>query len=62
MSDHGDGPVLVTVNYRVPPARLDELAELITYLEGHRRRTGAAMALHTLQPPGDVNHSRGEDL
>jgi MFS family permease len=35
-----DGPVLVTVNYRVPLARLDEFSELANYLEGHRRRTG----------------------
>jgi MFS family permease len=121
-----DGPVLVTVNYRVPLSKLDEFSELITYLEGHRRRTGSyqwglfrdlsdserfvetflvsswaehlrqhhrrtvrseeqmqrirpfveppgvghylstasegAMALHTLQPRDDVDHSRGEDL
>ncbi len=35
-----DGPVLVTVSYRVPPPHLDEFGEIMRYVEGHRRRTG----------------------
>jgi len=35
-----DGPVLVTVNYRVALDRLDEFIEIMEYVEGHRRRTG----------------------
>jgi MFS family permease len=36
-----DGPVLVTVTYRVPTAQLDEFAKVMRYIEPHRRRTGA---------------------
>jgi hypothetical protein len=35
-----DGPVLVTVTYRVPAPHLDEFGEIMRYVEGHRRRTG----------------------
>ena len=35
-----DGPVLVSVPYRVPVAKLDEFSSLMQYIEGHRRRTG----------------------
>ena len=35
-----DGPVLVTIAYRVPLDRLAEFSELMDYVEGHRRRTG----------------------
>ena len=35
-----DGPVLVSVPYRVPVAELDEVSVLMQYMEGHRRRTG----------------------
>jgi MFS family permease len=35
-----DGPVLVSVPYRVPLDDLDEFDELMRYIEGHRRRTG----------------------
>jgi hypothetical protein len=35
-----DGPVLVTVSYRVALDRLDEFIEIMEYVEGHRRRTG----------------------
>jgi MFS family permease len=35
-----DGPVLVSVPYRVPVAKLDEFSTLMQYIEGHRRRTG----------------------
>lgn len=35
-----DGPVLVSINYRVPPERLDEFGELMRWIELHRRRTG----------------------
>jgi predicted MFS family arabinose efflux permease len=37
---HDDGPVLVTVTYRVPTERLDEFAALMEPVEQHRRRTG----------------------
>jgi MFS family permease len=36
-----DGPVLVSVPYRVPLDKLTEFGELMAYVEGHRRRTGA---------------------
>lgn len=36
-----DGPVLVTATYRVPLDRLREFSDLMDYVEGHRRRTGA---------------------
>ena len=39
--DPDDGPVLVSVAYRVPRDKLAEFGDLMTYLEGHRRRTGA---------------------
>jgi hypothetical protein len=35
-----DGPVLVSVPYRVPATQLDEFSVLMEYIEGHRRRTG----------------------
>jgi hypothetical protein len=36
-----DGPVLVTVSYRVPAAEMEQFADLMRYVERHRRRTGA---------------------
>jgi MFS family permease len=36
-----DGPVLVSISYRVRPDQLAEFTETIEYVEGHRRRTGA---------------------
>ena len=36
-----DGPVLVSVPYRVQRDKLTEFGDLMTYIEGHRRRTGA---------------------
>ena len=38
--DPEDGPVLVSIPYRVQSASLAEFAALMEYLEGHRRRTG----------------------
>jgi MFS family permease len=38
--DPEDGPVLVSIPYRVPVASLEEFASLMEYIEGHRRRTG----------------------
>ena len=35
-----DGPVLVSITYRVRPEQLPEFTEVIQYVEGHRRRTG----------------------
>ena len=35
-----DGPVLVSVNYRVPPDKLEEFTDIMNYIERHRRRTG----------------------
>jgi MFS family permease len=35
-----DGPVLVSIPYRVPPEALDEFRSIMEYLERHRRRTG----------------------
>jgi len=36
-----DGPVLVTVAYRVPTEEMEEFAATMRFVEGHRRRTGA---------------------
>ncbi|HUF97897.1 MAG TPA: MFS transporter [Ilumatobacter sp.] len=36
-----DGPVLVTVAYRVTPDELDEFGSIMQYVRPHRRRTGA---------------------
>jgi len=36
-----DGPVLVTVTYRVPTEDLGEFTDAMAYVERHRRRTGA---------------------
>ena len=36
-----DGPVLVTVTYRVPNDDMDRFAATMRYVERHRRRTGA---------------------
>jgi MFS family permease len=36
-----DGPVLVTVTYRVPNDDMDRFATTMRYVERHRRRTGA---------------------
>jgi MFS family permease len=36
-----DGPVLVTVAYRVTPDQLDEFGGIMKYIRPHRRRTGA---------------------
>jgi MFS family permease len=38
--DPEDGPVLVSITYRVPIASLTEFRGLMEYLGGHRRRTG----------------------
>jgi MFS family permease len=38
--DPEDGPVLVSVSYRVPVSSLPEFGALMEYIEGHRRRTG----------------------
>ena len=38
--DPEDGPVLVSIPYRVPAARLAEFGALMDYIAGHRRRTG----------------------
>jgi MFS family permease len=38
--DPEDGPVLVSITYRVPIANLTEFRGLMEYLGGHRRRTG----------------------
>jgi MFS family permease len=38
---HDDGPVLVTVDYRVPDGDLDAFVELMRSMERDRRRTGA---------------------
>jgi len=37
---HDDGPVLVTVTYRVPTEKLVDFAALMRPVEQHRRRTG----------------------
>jgi MFS family permease len=36
-----DGPVLVTLTYRVPPDRMPEFVDAMRVVEQHRRRTGA---------------------
>lgn len=38
--DPEDGPVLVSIPYRVPFTSLEEFGALMEYIEGHRRRTG----------------------
>jgi MFS family permease len=38
---HDDGPVLVTVSYRVPPAAHEEFVEMMRRVERDRRRGGA---------------------
>ncbi len=38
---HDDGPVLVTVTYLVPAARLTDFGDVMGLAERHRRRTGA---------------------
>ena len=38
---HDDGPVLVTVAYRVPPGDIAGFVEAMAHVERHRRRTGA---------------------
>lgn len=36
-----DGPILVSVTYRVPPANTDEFVEAMAEVQGSRQRTGA---------------------
>jgi MFS family permease len=38
--DAADGPVLVSIAYRVPAESLDEFISVMDYVERHRRRTG----------------------
>jgi MFS family permease/quinol monooxygenase YgiN len=41
MPGPAEGPILVTVTYRVPPSKMEQFVDAMAVVERHRRRTGA---------------------